>query len=670
MVLLPDDRAGELRVYEVALCGEDIAQAAEASEDVNIPEFSIDPDVTRDSVVQIGDGPQQLSTDIKFYPNTRRAKPGDTVYWTLEIGEGSGLEPPFTIIPEMDNDEMRETSLTSDSRNVVIAHKYASAAVYIPYLTLEDSTGSILTVFTHNVLGVIPELEKTARIGLDLPTLEDPEGDVVKSIQLFEIDQDLLRTDSGRSFLAERFRRYRDDGMNFVMFNCLTLVSGLKDNICMPIYGETDSFFQDTLTIDSLIGLVELARQEGLMTGFRPLIGNTEDWSGVEHFGYAPTSKLLYFSYHVQMKRFFAEVCEAIGVDVFNIDTENIVTTTSSEAIPVIEAVREVFTGVIGDTPVLDDSALQRGVLYPYLDYIHFSHASSFDPTYSADEIEVVFRLLVENEVLPTVNETGKPCLIETFARYEPSYPGFQREAYEGMLRVVQDDLGFITGISFWEDHLRTTTTSIFTPIGRSAGSVLSEYFNSLIPDSRTYSFTHTVQDYRRGMLVEEFENLTVPTSFFIAASGGEASLAVDPTVSYSLGHSLKVTFSNASSNGEFAYFYVGEDLGRPTSWETFDALSLAIRHSGDLDSIIINVYDQDGDRFIIDRGILQGTVPTWETVIAPLRYFVQPGWAEHGDGHMDWSRVVSWAILGRYFNGPSLNNAWIDVVELVSESR
>ena len=65
------------------------------------PAFAIDPDVTLDSVVRIGDGPQVLSADIKFYPNTRRASSGDTVYWTLEIDANVDLVPPLSLVPEL-----------------------------------------------------------------------------------------------------------------------------------------------------------------------------------------------------------------------------------------------------------------------------------------------------------------------------------------------------------------------------------------------------------------------------------------------------------------------------------------------------------------------------------------------------------------------------------------
>ncbi|MCX6092696.1 MAG: hypothetical protein NTX23_07520 [Candidatus Bipolaricaulota bacterium] len=36
---------------------------------VHTQELAVDPDVIRESVVHIGDGPQELSTEIKFYPN-------------------------------------------------------------------------------------------------------------------------------------------------------------------------------------------------------------------------------------------------------------------------------------------------------------------------------------------------------------------------------------------------------------------------------------------------------------------------------------------------------------------------------------------------------------------------------------------------------------------------
>lgn len=63
VVLWPSNGAGELRVCGVSICKERGVpeDVSGISTDHAIAEFTIDPDVTLDSVVQVGDGPQELS---------------------------------------------------------------------------------------------------------------------------------------------------------------------------------------------------------------------------------------------------------------------------------------------------------------------------------------------------------------------------------------------------------------------------------------------------------------------------------------------------------------------------------------------------------------------------------------------------------------------------------
>jgi hypothetical protein len=61
-------------------------------------------DYSKGAVVQIADGDQVYTEDIRFYPDRTEVRPGDTVNWRLEI---PGLKGPFVIIPEMNNDTVR-----------------------------------------------------------------------------------------------------------------------------------------------------------------------------------------------------------------------------------------------------------------------------------------------------------------------------------------------------------------------------------------------------------------------------------------------------------------------------------------------------------------------------------------------------------------------------------
>lgn len=126
-------------------------------------QFDVDSDVTLDSIVQTGNGPQKLSTDVRFFPNTRRATPGEVVYWTLDLGS---LKGPFTIIPELDNDGHREATIRADESSVVISHTYDAADIYVPYLVISDADGNTLKIHSRNVLGVVPDLAARQSLGV------------------------------------------------------------------------------------------------------------------------------------------------------------------------------------------------------------------------------------------------------------------------------------------------------------------------------------------------------------------------------------------------------------------------------------------------------------------------------------------------------------------------
>ena len=667
MVLLPDDRAGELRVYEVALCGEDIAQAAESSQDVSIPEFTIDPDVTRDSVVQIGDGPQELSTDIKFYPNTRRAEPGDTVYWTLEIGEESGLEPPVTIIPELDNDLHREPSLAVAGRRIVIEHYYDEPNPYKPYLTLRDSAGTTLTVFSRGVLAVLPEVETQMRIPLKLPTAEDPRGSVIKAGQVMTIDERHFQSASGLRYLTDRIDEWISAGINTVVVNLAHFVKAATANMILPIYeNEPDPiFWTGTLPIENLLTLTGLLHARNLRVAWSFVAIPEGDYTALVRYGFDPTDISFYMRDQIPLKEYYAEIAEEAGVEMIGLATENMPFSLSPLSAEVVQSIRGVYTGIVFDTQFTHESLLLRYAITPYLDLICLSSGgANFEPSLSTEEMIGAFTHQYRTEMVSPLSELCKPAILEWCVAHTASDRGFQSRGTEAILSVLAQHPSLLMGSVVWELVLKQGADSQFNLFGKPSQQVLADYYSRVLPEERLYDLGSWDEDLPAVVdVIADFESRLI-SSWSVGALHGQASLQISSSFPYEGDQSLRIHFDSSNVDGQYANYCLSYNYSRPQDWRQYSTLNFYLRNTDNPGSVMVSVFDEDGDRFTAELFITYSVPNQWMPFTVELDGLFHPSWAEEEDGVLDLTRVVRFEVMEKIFHGRD-QDSYIDMIYL-----
>ena len=658
--LLPSPTAGELRIYEVALCGdapEEVAvempidEPPPTAEETETPVFTVDSDVTLASVVQIGDGPQELSTAIKFYPNTRRAKPGDTVYWTLDLGD---LEGPFTISPEMNNDARREPSISSAESTITLEYVYRVGAIYVPYVLIRDGDGTERTIYTTNVLGVLPELAPRERIGIDIPTAEDPVGDYIKGVQVCGFEETLLDSESGRSYVKSQIKRWASAGVNFVMYNPMLFVENINANVTLPLYGEVwpDSAVP-SMTFDWMIALADWSHEIGMRVGFRTFMVAMRDYDVGGRTSFNPTSEGLYFDYHVQIKTMYAEIAEALGVEMFCLDAENPVTSLSSESLRVLEGVRSVYTGIVTDSPTTDLFIAFSSPLWEELDLIYFSYNSNLINMAGAsrERIETVLQADIDYRILPLLEYWQKPGLLESFVQYSQSYPSHQRKGYEAQLEALATAGSLLMGVTFWDAVLNPNDPVPHSPFGRTSEATISEYFHNILPDHTEYSFGESEVVPTPHFYIDRFES-NIEQGYFddIWTHGG--------TVNFSSGAqakggdaSLRVDFNCTTREHELSYGFFFWEFDSPMDWGQFESLNFWYRSDGSPSDIQMNIFDSDGQRYVVHADN-RSYRPGWVLISVCLEHFGQPAWMGSAQEGIDWKRIIKFGIAELKFDG------------------
>jgi len=364
-----------------------------------IPAFTIDPDVTLDSVIRVGDGPQVLSTDIKFYPNTRRAKSGDTVYWTLEIGEASGLEPPFAVVPDLDNGYSTQESATTSERSTVFSVSYREGNLYLPFLSVTDKNGSSRTVYTNNLLQVDPTYPRQERLGIDIPTAADPVGSVVKGATLRTVNLAMFNSTEGRQFIADEIAKWTSMGINHVTISSIWVTESFDTAIHLPIYHHRPWFvsISGTIPVVTMFELTDLLHEAGMTVAWRYEFVGGPNVDVMMRLGYDPSERSIYFDHQQQIHSFLAMCAERAGADMYCIDTENPMMSVDPRARDIVESVRSEFSGPVSICETAE--VAMRSVSNPLCDLVYFSLGPvGFDDMKEASASE--FRKAFDTQIL------------------------------------------------------------------------------------------------------------------------------------------------------------------------------------------------------------------------------------------------------------------------------
>ena len=618
IILLPESQAGELRVYEMALCGEGIETAATASavgspdpagEDPfvaepvdSIPVFVVDSDVTLDSVVQTANGAQELSTDIKFYPNTRRAKPGDTVYWTLDLGD---LEGPFTIVLEMNNDDSRESSISTSNAKLVIEHSYDAQALYVPYVVVRDRSQNEIMIYSSNVLLVVSDLQYRESEGLDLPAPGDAFGDYIKAMNVLTFDYTLFGTLDGEAFIRGELDRIAATGCNMVIYNVAWFNNTESSSIHEPIYGNAwPACWVGTLSLESLIKFTDWTHERGMRVCLRYFLRQKEDHSGYARANYVPADPDLYIRTQTDIRVAYGELCEVLGIELFCLDSENTYFTNCPEVRSLVAAVRDVYGGLLtnGAWDALSNLncpfAEDLDVLC-WSDYYFFTHSG--DEGISASKLSDLFLYHYSTDIAFLLDHFQKPgFVVETGSNIrELDSAAVEREytAYLEAFEYLQTVGAPLCGNGWWVWNLNKTQVEPHAMRGHSAEGILANYWNHSLTDSYTahFSFPSSTSPSVDSVL-EDYEGGLPEYEVWRQGSSVESAIVRRDL----LGNDCLRILLQPSEEPDYRLGFIWDTFTRPENWEVYSSFNFWLKSEGENWGLEVGFFDSDVDRFNI----------------------------------------------------------------------
>ncbi len=631
---------------------------------------AVDPDVKLDSVVQSGDGPQELTTAVKFYPNTRHIHPGETVCWTLDLGN---LEGPFTIVPEMDNDNVREGAIQTSKSKVVISHTYGTANIYLPHVELRGGDRSVQTVFTTSVLGVVPDLLQRHGVGLTLPTPESPAGDYIKAMHILTFDYTLFGTAKGRSFLQGELDRLAGLGVNTVIYDVMWFCDDETSNVHEPIYGDAwPACWVGTLPLQALADLADWTHARGMRVGLRYFLRQKGDHSSLARARYSPSSDATYLKYQDAIKVLYASVCESLAIEIYCLDTENEAFTSNHGVVQLIRHVREVYGGAVTDgaykvSSVFSCPFTQELDFVSWSDY-HFGEVQLESEQLSQKTLSQAFLEHYSQDIRPVLEHVGKPGFVmETGVDMKAHSEGFAATQYRAYLEAMAQlhaERAPICGSAWWVWNLSDPQVEPYSPRGHSAEQVLSDYFGNVLPERVVCDFSLR---YGRppavALVVADFNRAPGP-ELELWNQGGTFSAAGDRTAGQD-GSSLRLSFKPSKEDVPFWYGFVWAAFHAAQDWSTYRTLSFWIKTDPALSwtHISVDLCDWDGDRFSV-QALPKPYMTGWQVVSVRLDLLTQPDWAPRGDGVLDLKHIRKWGI-GFLWGDNAPRTIWLDTVYL-----
>jgi len=618
---------------------------------VEVPPSVLDETNFSSGAVIVIDGTQSFADSITFDPDLARYSPGDVVVWRLNLAE---LEGPFTITPELDNDQLREPTVVSESGIFSLEHKYDRAGVYVPYVDVADGNGVSRRIYSTTVISIFPDLEPRERIGLLVPTPKNPVGDFIKGIQVLCLDERRFLTAQGEEGLKQELAGWADAGMNLAMYNIPLFVDDISSNVTYPHYGDDAPVpFVATWDFDAIIKLTDWAHDLGIRVALRPFMMTLGDHTGGRRGDYRPSDINLYFHYHRQIKAALAELAELLGIELFSLDAENPVTTGSMEALQVLESVREVFSGIVTNSPSLDTGVLHSSPLTSHLDLLYIDHGPYIADLQDAPTSQLAssFYIQMTQEVLPILYRSEMPGIVETFVTRWPSGdyhlpgdPAFQAQAFDAFLSFFEKHNTLLMGVTFWEtslDHRRYK--SQFEPFGQPAESVLTDYFGVRISSTRAYSFEPPFIPPEVALILDTFDSRALAGQYSLFEARGNAEIDSSRNEKREGSGALRAAFTPTEPDGYRHYMLISA-FPEARDWSKYGSLNIWVKTDGTVGKIRLEVHDEDGDRFTA----LLDTPPAewgWMLITVRLTDLYQPDWAQRGDGLLDLTRVTRWSF-------------------------
>lgn len=259
-----------------------------------------------------------------------------------------------------------------------------------------------------------------------------------------------------------------------------------------------------------------------------------------------------------------------------------------------------------------------------------------------AEEQRKAFEVQLGNQCLPLLFELEKPGIFEIFAGWDPAdpdYPGnrdYQARAFDAILGAFAELESPLIGIAYHEFALSRHFRSMWTPDGWPVESVLRDYFTSVIPDQKSIPLSAELLPPDVKGRIHGFESVSVPRELWVANAGGSSSMMIDAGSSIKGVKSLHIRTENTNTPGSFAWCMLAHNYPSPQDWERYETLNFWMRNDGNATSLLVSVYDLDGDRYSAELTILNRDQEKWALYSVALGSLVHLDWAESGDGKLD----------------------------------
>jgi hypothetical protein len=638
-------------------------------------DFVIQPGISRESVEEVGDGQQHVSEEVHFYPNSKLILPGETIYWTLDLGD---LEGPFTIAPELNNDNDPEPWIQTTERLLVVPFTYAVANLYVPFVTVIDGTGETRKIYSSEVVSVVPELTQRASLELDLPTPADPAGDYIKAMNVASFDHTLFGSESGEAFIKGELDRLSAMGCNMLFFTVLWFIDDVTSIVHEPIYGDAwPACWSGTYPVDALVKLADWSHERGMRVCLRYGMWMKGDHSGTEKVVYAPSDPAAYLRNQTEQKVAYAGLCEALGIELLCLETENKFFTRLEGVSDLIRSVRDVYSGLLtnGAYSVLDNLGCPYADeldLLAWSDYYFFHHKPDIGTTagqltdrmlfHYADEIRYVLSRFGKVGIFTEIGVDIKDASDSDITR--------QYIGYLDALSELQEQGARLCGSAWYAWDLTDQVFDNYVIEDQLGEDFLSSYFRDDLSDEYEVTFEEPGDtDPSVDLLLEDYETGRPPLEYMWQG----ADVTTDVLDGSPLGnHCLRFTLAPVGSP-DYRVGYAWSRSPLPLDWSQYSSFNLWLRSADENWFIEISFRDVDGDIVAFRFGVwpsLGSDVPEtrgWHLVTLSLRLFARPSWHKAGDGNMDWSQVTSWG-LGIFWADRSMQTMWIDHVYLSRE--
>jgi hypothetical protein len=535
----------------------------------------------------------------RLYPDKSEGSPGDVINLKFSLQEG---RPPFRITPEYNNDSNPEATFTSDVRNFSVPFNYDESNIYVPYIDVVDADGKTFKIFSESPIGIMPDLEQKAGVGLKIGTPESPEGDYLKGMQIFVLDQELFKTQAGTDYIKGELKRLKDNGVNLVMYNPLFFQDEITSNVNYPIYGEAwPAYFQNTLTIENLIKLSDWTHELGIMVAIRYFLGKCGNYDGKERGEFNPSDPEMYQKNQKAIKVYLAKIAQELGVEMFGMDAENPAFSLDERSIEQIQAVRAVFDGIIFDSPTTPQDMIYRSPLIKYLDLVYISDCLDCgqleDKEFFINELLKIQQTKYRYEQLPFFSYHKKLGYIEIFAGNYTNRPNFQKNAYSALFKFMINNPDYQSGLNFWDWTIRMNedpNAFTYSPKDKPAEDTLHYYFKNVLPDRMVWDFDP--EDPVVAKMIDDFEKNDLDD--IIKWTGDPSTIDIElSNEGYKSNKSLKINFR---LDGDRSNVLIHKILDNQ-DWSQYSTLNIAIKSDGNgFLSLQPDIEDKNQERWSI----------------------------------------------------------------------